>query len=180
MKTLLALFVLISSSAFAQDDIGFSKGNEMTSYDVRGSFTLKCPTRTEIVYCNGNYLSPVEMDYFVHPEAIDADEVELQRVNSRGRTISKDSKFDANTLRSKKRFNLWIATLTQKPLLGLGQNTITYQMKKNGQTVKEGTFEVNVDRGASKTCGHDFIWASSDSDCNAPSLYCDRYFSRCL
>lgn len=180
MKKFIAVFALVVSSAYAQSEIGFSKGNDMTAHEVRGSFTLQCPSRSAYATCAGTYLSPVEMDYFVHPDAIDADEVELSRVNSRGRTVKKDSDFDANSLRSKKRFNLWIATLTQRPLLGYGNNVITYKMKKNGQVVSEGTFDVMVDEAPVKTCRHDFIFASNDADCNVPTTYCDRYFSRCL
>jgi len=180
MYKFLALASLLSFSVFAQDEIGFSKGNTFTNHEVRGSFTLQCPTRSAYATCAGNYLSPVEADYFVHPDAIVADKIELSNVNGRGRTVKKDANFDSDKLRSTKRFNLWIATLTQRPLLKMGANNISYKLSNEGSVVKEGTFEVNVNNAPATVCRHDFLRSFNDSDCNFPSNYCGQYFDRCL
>ena len=180
MIKLIALASLLSFSAFAQNEIGFSKGNTFTAHEVRGSFTLQCPSRSTFATCAGTYLDPVEADYFVHPDAIVADKIELSNVNSRGRTVKKDANFDSDELRSTKRFNLWIATLTQRPLLKMGVNNISYKLSNEGSVVKEGTFEVNVNRAPVTNCRHDYLRSFNDSDCKVPSMYCDRYFRECL
>lgn len=158
----------------------FSKGNKYTATHLYGDITVSCeePGRgrhIETFYCHEETLDPVEMDYFVSEEAIDADEVELTSMfNNKEVKQSKD--FNSTEKKSKKVFNLWVYTLFQKPLLDYGKNTITYNYKKNGQSVKTGTFDVQVDKGPDRTCQHRFYFGTS-SDCSGNgSFICSRYF----
>jgi hypothetical protein len=79
--------------------------------------------------------------------------------------------------RSSQRFNLWIRTLTQTPLLGYGENTVKYEMKKAGKVVGSGDFSVYVDQSPARYCERRSMHSSDSSDCRSRSSYiCDRYF----
>ena len=144
--------VLISQSALAQS---FSSGNDFQSQNIRGRVSVSCfGQRPGFVtyFCEQEILNPGELDYFVGPAGIDADIVELRVVRENGSVKSKSGKYDSAKGRSKDRFNLWIATLLQKPLLDLGKNKVTYQMTKAGNSVAHGNFDVNVARLPGLVC----------------------------
>jgi len=170
------LLCVLSISAFAQN-IGFTSGDSFTANEYSGTFTLFCPSQTRSVYCRGYGLDPAEFDYLTFPASIDADKVELTRTSSRGETRSKDSKIRSGETRSKKRFNLWIRTLFQRPLLAMGINNIRYEFSKNSREVTTGNFTVEVKEGTLYTCNHD-VMSGSDNDCQSPMNLCDSYFRR--
>lgn len=178
-QRLVILFTVLflSPSLLAEGRIGFSSGDTFTAYDYEGSFTLFCPSQSRRVVCQGYGLEPGEYDHLVFPGSLDADEVTLTRVNTRGETRSKDSKIKRGANRSKKSFNLWIRTLFQRPLLSMGDNTIRYSFEKNGNKVSEGSINVQVTDGGLKFCRH-MTLSGRDSDCQSPSALCSSYFRR--
>lgn len=180
MKTLLSIVALLFSiSNFAQ---GLSGGDQFTSVNVEGRLSVSCMgTQGGPSYgtasCRMNLLNPGEYSFFVGPK-VDADSVSLQATWENGKVSKvKTEKYDSSTGRSKKSFNLWIATLLQRPLLDFGKNTVNYKLLKNGNIVEEGEFIVNVVSGGTKTCQRPgFYTSSNSSDCAQPSQFCDRYF----
>lgn len=176
-KTLGIMMTLFLTLSSTEANVGFSTGDEFTAQDFVGSFTLFCPRGSQRVTCSGYGLSPAEFDYLVFPGNTDADEVELTRISSRGDQRSKTSKVRSGEGRSQKRFNLWIRTLFQRPLLVMGNNTIKYEFSKNGKTTDQGEFSVMVKEGPTKYCSH-VILNGTENDCNNPTPLCSTYFAR--
>ncbi|GIL18831.1 MAG: hypothetical protein BroJett040_25820 [Oligoflexia bacterium] len=172
------LLLLFSSSAFA---VGFSHGNEFQSLPIYGEVTVSCQEGSNSGYanyqCQDLLLSPTEMDYFAGPANIDADQVVLTATRRDGSQKTKSSSYNSDKGRSTSRFNLWIATLFQTPLLQDGPNKVHYKMTRDGQVVSEGDFQANVTRGHSATCPRGYITSSTMADCQSPYSACQRYFS---
>lgn len=180
MKTLFALVALLfSASNFAQ---GLSGGDQFTSLNIEGRVSVSCfntqgGASHGSAYCGMNILNPGEYSFFVGPK-IDADSVSLQATWENGKKSKvKTEKYDQVKGKSKKSFNLWIATVLQRPLLDFGKNIVNYKLTKNGNVVEEGEFIVNVVSGGTKTCQRTGFYTSNNSnDCAQPTQMCDRYF----
>ncbi|MFG1483823.1 hypothetical protein ABMA79_04425 [Halobacteriovorax sp. HFRX-2_2] len=178
MKVLISLLMLLP--AFGA---GLQIGNDLASNPVEGSIRLTCNDRNQhqirYVNCSANYLSPSEFSRFVldEGERVDADEVTLYYKDHKGRKKSKSSSFDAEKGESSKKFNLWIYTLLQRPLLNYyGENEIEYKLEKNGREVATGKFIVNVEKQDTKYCQSASYWSSNMDDCRFPQNFCARYF----
>lgn len=178
MKVIISLLLLLP--AFGA---GLKIGNDLTSNPVEGTIRLTCSDRNgrdfRFVDCRANFLSPSEFSKFVlgEGERVDADEVTLYYKDHKGRTKSKSSRFDSEKGESKNRFNLWIHTLFQRPLLNYyGENEVEYKLEKNGREVATGKFVVNVEKQETKYCPQASYWSSNLDDCRFPSNYCSRYF----
>lgn len=178
MKVILSLLMLLP--AFGA---GLQIGNDLTSHPVVGSIRVTCSDarnhETRYVNCSANYLSPSEFSKFVldEGERVNADEVTLYYKDHKGRTKSKSSRFDADKGESKKRFNLWIYTLLQRPLLNYyGENEIEYKLEKDGNEVATGSFVVNVEKQETLRCPSASYFSRNMNDCRSPKNMCSRYF----
>lgn len=168
--------VLLTQESLAD---GFSKGNDIRVNRIYGDLTLYCQDpgaghQTKWVQCAADLWSPGLTDYFVGPVA-NASKVTLQATRQDGSTRTKDSDYLGAEGRSKSRFNLGIATLTQKPLLKEGINQIQFTLSEAGQTVTTGQFTSTVTRGEELYCPHDSQWGNLH-DCDFPQSACERYF----
>ena len=128
MLITLSLFATTSSAA------GLAGGDTYESHTVRGDISVTCFTNEGTTRarfsCGSSYLAPGNFDYFVTDSEVDADKVKLYYKNSRGKTKSKSSKWKGT--RSKSRFNLWVWSLTQRPMLNDGENNISYNFSSGG------------------------------------------------
>jgi len=93
-----------------------------------------------------------------------------------GSTKKKSKKFDSTSGESTKKFNLWIWSLFQKPLLKRGLNSIDFTLTKDGDAVESGSFEVNVSDGGTINCRRGWYWGSG-SDCNSTTFICNQYLN---
>lgn len=180
---LIATVALLSANFARAETVGFSHGNEFVSRRLVGHATLTCPSNFgggsefRSVYCTGEILDPNEFDYFVGHQGVDAEKVVLNAIHADGSSREKTEDFDSSTGRSKDTFNLWISSLTQRPLLDVGKNTVQYKLKKGGQSVIEGSFTANVARGETRQCAPGNYYSSNPGDCQFPeAAICDRYF----
>lgn len=169
---------LLSSMVHAD---GFKSGSVFTANEYSGRVIVHCrglDGRLEVANfdCSDYFLSPVEYDYFVTDRPEEATSVVLKRTLPSGKIRKKESKYLAQKQRSKDRFNLWIASMTQRPFLDVGLNTIDYELKSKDAVVKSGQFGVQVDVGADYRCQTEFINSNNDTDCRHPSSICTRYF----
>ena len=170
------LFMTLFSLQNKAAQVGFESGDQFTARDLSGSFTLFCPSQTRVVQCRGYELSPASFDYLRFDSTIAADRVELSSVNAQGEITKKKLKVDADAGRSKRRVNLWVKTLFQKPLLSLGLNKVLYQFSLNGNDSLSGSFDVQVSRGDALQCRHDTM-VGSERDCQNAYSLCSRYFN---
>ncbi len=161
---------------------GLSGGEQFSTMQLSGHLTVQCntPQGTSSAYtnCNSEILNPGEYSYFSGPQT-NADAVSLQATREDGSVSKiKSEKYDGVLGKSKKSFNLWISTLFQHPLLGMGKNNVKYILSKDGKSVEEGTFIVTVIDGGRSVCQRSgFYFSSVANDCNMPSTYCSRYFN---
>lgn len=177
LKSLFILTLLFTSSLlFANEQIGFKSGNKLKSRPIYGTIHLYCPQNSSIHTCRMNYLEPGDRDKFIHPP-IDADKVTLEAIHQQGSRRKKSAKFDAVQGESKKRFNLWLGSLFQRPLLRSGKNIMHYKLYKNSSLVKSGSFIANVQTLSTRRCRTRTYHSTRDSDCDFPSFMCQKYFS---
>lgn len=181
------IFILISQLSLAQysptevsthetPQLGFST-NSFKSNDLRGHLTISCSDgRLSSTICRADVLFPVEFDYFYGPKGIKADTVQLTAVHQDGSQRTKSESYKSDLGRSKGRFNLWITSLTQRPLLDYGQNQITYKLFAGDKVVEQGMFIVEVIVGPSLRCPDRHYYENGPVNCNTPSVLCDRYF----
>jgi len=179
IKGMIAVLFLISSvQVFAET--GFKSGNNFTANAISGSFTVYCSRGSERNTahgtCQGSYLDPSNYAKFSFDGAVDADKVTLVATNSKGKKRKKSSRFNKKVSESKRSFNLWIWSLTQRPMLSLGENTVAYSLTKKGRVVESGSFEVNVNSAPSRTCRYATFYSSNMDDCRFTSNVCGRYF----
>lgn len=173
-----ALIMSLLFSINTYSSVGFKSGNDFKAHSLRGSFNLTCSSGSErrsvLRRCGAYFLSPSNRAKFITDSGVDAKKVTLRRVNSKGKIIKKKSKFKPSTGESKKSFNLWLRSLTQRPLLTYGENIISYEL--TGNEVEKGEFIVNVEKMATKTCRHDSYRVYNMSYCSDPNGYCSQYF----
>lgn len=182
MKSLFLALCLISASAVAEtSDVQFSKGNDIEIQQLTGSVIYYCRDNLGKNYsrqwfCDANLYSPGTHDYLVSNTPIDADKVVLTSTREDGSTKSKDSKFDANKSSSSSRFNLLITTLTQRPLLQVGNNKIDYKFSKGKKVVSEGSFQSKVTITGKTQCKHRSTFTNIEDYCKFQDMGCDNYF----
>lgn len=168
-------------SASANQLPGLSSGTAFTSQEIRGRVHLRCQSPRgndfAIFHCAQNILRPGEWDSFVHPEKVDGDEVTLTSHQQSGKVREKSEDYNSETGESDS-FNLWIATLFQRPLLDYGLNRIDYEVTKDGIVKDIGSFDVNVERSDSiLRCPARTQYSSRLSDCRSSGhQVCHRYF----
>jgi hypothetical protein len=121
-------------------------------------------------------VQPGSQDRFAYGAPIDADKVELTAVHADGSTRTKSKKYDAQKGESG-RFNLAISTLTQRPLLKIGDNMIHYKMKKKSQAVAEGDFQATMTVVGDLSCRQGVVYAWGQAQCDSMAWACDTYFA---
>ncbi len=174
LKTLVLSF-LVASQVFSA---GLEKGDEFKAHYISGDVSVTCfsseGTKHASFRCSDSYLSPSVFSKFKTDSSVDADKVTLSYVDSKGKRKTKSSSFKGDT--SKSNFNLWIWTLTQRPLLQVGENTIDYKLTKKKSEVDSGSFTVNVIPQEARYCSYQRYTSSFASDCETGSNICDKYF----
>ncbi len=174
----LVLCLSFSGFSFAQS---FASGNKFTTKPISGDVMVQCTDphfglTTQHFECEDNRLSPEEFDYFVGPQ-VDADNVVLVSTYENGIT-SKEKSAGYKNGKSSSHINLWISSLFQHPLLAEGLNKISYVLKKSGQVVGQGQFDVQVAKGETRRCPSGFYMTPVFSDCQNPYMVCDQYFQQ--
>lgn len=178
------VWFLFLSSFSANADVGFSQGNQLTAVLSQGEIAVHCTAdgigggaRTALYLCQEDLILTGEYDYFVGPQGVAADEVTLTAQHEDGSQRTKTVAYDAKEARSAKRFNLWISTLLQRPLLDPGLNRVSYKMTLKGKMTAQGEFEVEVKNGGKKVCSRrGTYWSNNSIDCNSSSHFCSQYF----
>lgn len=183
MKTLVLIFLVLTINLSLANAAGFSGGDKYKSHLIEGRLTVSCPQgqsgpSTGSTFCQSNILEQGEHTYFLGPK-LDADMVKIQATREDGSlSVVKSVAYDGVNGKSKNSVNLWIRTILQKPLLGLGKNSIHFVLSKSGTTVEEGTFEITADDGGRNVCSKPgFYFSQLSSDCANPQNLCSRYFS---
>jgi len=163
----------------------FKQGSEYDVIRLSGNAIVTCNyyengrhrTRHANVYCSSDFSSPANYSKFLQENS---KAVKVKLVNTSNDDRKKTKKFYSEKGESK-RFNLFVRSLFQRPLLVVGLNDISYQMiLKDGSVEQEGSFEVNVDFSR-RQCRSRYMHSSNSMDCTGYSI-CRRYFyeSGCL
>ncbi|MEN0059567.1 MAG: hypothetical protein AAGB31_12080 [Bdellovibrio sp.] len=183
MKASLIWAALLTVVQAASAEVGFSGGNARTSVLVKGRIYVECQDTGGIPQhaqfrCEEDILLPTDYDYFQGPAGVTADEVILKAVREDGSSRTKDSGYDTAKARSTQQFNLWIHTLTQKPLLKMGRNQVAYTLKQKGKVTASGQFTAEVQDGGEKVCPRTgYYWSHNRVDCQSGASLCSRFFA---
>ena len=173
-KAILATLLICTASQAA----GLKAGNNFESTRLLGDIRVRCGHGSESkvvnLRCDEDILAPTYYSKFV--TQADADKVKLTYIDSRGKKRSKSSRIKDG--QSKRSFNLWIWTLTQRPLLDIGENIISYKLTKKGKNVDSGDFTVNVDEMPARDCGYGNYYYSSVNACDSYTNLCRTHFQR--
>jgi hypothetical protein len=171
-----AVTFFITQVSFAA---GFATGNNFQALSSRGQVTVSCKNVSSPATfdCWDSSLSPVEFDYFVGP-TINADTVILTVTRADQSERTKDSRYDFRRGVSVDRFNLWSASLFQRPLLADGANRVHYALTLKGSVVLEGDFTATVTRQPTAVCQDQSYNSDDSSDCSNQYAICGRYFEQ--
>jgi hypothetical protein len=158
----------------------FSKGNEFQSIAISGNVSVDChgpngEFSAQVFRCHDVRLDPIETDFFVGPN-VDADVVQLRKTQTNGKVLTVKNSYQGG--QSVKKFNLWLSSLFQTPLLNEGENKISYNLLKGSRSVTGGDFVVNVKQGIEKVCPHGYISSGNLADCSSSFSACQAYFQR--
>lgn len=181
MKLFLLTFGFLTLPGLAFGNVGFQTGNNFVATYLEGEVSVTCRNGFEQSYaayrCSTNLLDPAEMAKVVGPKGLTADRVSLQATRADGSVVEKSERYDATTGHSKGRFNLWIHTLLQRPLLKMGLNSIEYRYTQGSQMVLKGKFQALVTEGPDRICRYRRHYYSNNmDDCRSGSLVCDQFF----
>lgn len=182
------MLTLSSLSAHAQSQGApgrFEGGNDFQYFGAVGNVSVQCfpsggaPSGPTSAYyrCDGYSFSPAEEARFIGPIA-DADEVTLVATHADRSTRSKSGSYDGRKGQSDDRFNLWISTVFQRPLLKMGANTVEWTLKRKGKSVTKGSFVANVKDNGDLQCPNASETSWDMNDCMSSSRVCSNYFSR--
>lgn len=178
MNSFIKLIIALCLLSPAVAHTGLKAGSEFTNHRVQGPISVRCSDRGETRHanftCRGSYLSPSIRSTFVYDSEIQADKVKISFTNSRGKNKSKSSKM--KNFESKRSFNLWIRSLTQRPLLKSGENDLAYKLYRDGNVVETGEFSVTVESAPVRSCPYRSYYSNSLNDCTGSTTVCDRYF----
>ena len=184
MKRLLiaASLILMTINAWAVTT-GFSAGNDLTATTIQGDLSVQCQENGQFAFarfsCEMTVLDPAEYSYFVTDSGGDADTITLTATWENGKTVIKKASFNPATGKSKDSFNLWIATLFQRPLLDFGKNKVHFVLSKSGKTRQEGDFIATIHDGPSRRCRNGFQTSFGLNDCRSGgSIVCRNYFDQ--
>lgn len=159
--------------------VGFATGNDFQAFSSQGQVTVTCQTpegaKVATFDCWDSSLSPVEYDYFIGP-AVNADSVSLTVIREDQSQRNKDSRYDSRRGMSVDRFNLWVASLFQRPLLADGINRVHYSLTAKGLPVGQGDFVARVVRQPTAICPARSYNSNNPSDCNNQYSMCGKYF----
>lgn len=173
------VLTFLSSAAMAA---GFSSGNNFSAISISGTLNLSCAngqngeTIDSVFNCHDSRLDPVMYDYFIGPQGIDADMVDLTVTRADGSVRNKAIKYDARAGKSREKFNLWESGLFSKALLADGNNKVVYKMLRANQFLTSGEFSVVVQRQAPTVCKPDHYTSTVPSDCQNQLTMCGKYF----
>ncbi len=173
---LFAIAFSIMSFSMPINAAGLKAGDQFRATEVSGTVQVFCRDprmNTSALYrCHESLISPSWRSKFI--TTADADKVTLSYTDHRGRTKTKSSKVrDGESTRN---FNLWVGSLTQRPLLKYGENVIDYKLTRDNAEVESGTFHVNVDRAPMRTCSHRTYYSANLDDCRNSLNVCNYYF----
>ncbi|ATH07800.1 hypothetical protein BIY24_07515 [Halobacteriovorax marinus] len=178
MKSILSTVALLLLCLPVLAHTGLKEGERFENHRIQGQIRISCHERGQsdfaYVNCRDSYLTPSIRSKFTFDSGVNADKVKLTYTNSDGKTKTKSSRIKGNE--SRENFNLWIWTLTQRPLLKSGENTIEYKLTNNGSEVESGSFDVLVETLPVRTCGYRSYTSSRLSDCRNASMVCAQYF----
>jgi hypothetical protein len=179
-----ALFLtLLSTVSAGAVETGFETGNTFHAVALEGRVHVSCndPGRgqdSRFWNCFEVTLDPAEYAYFVTDSGGQANSLELTATWDNGKVVKKSVGFDPAKGRSSRRVNLWIQTLTQKPLLDIGENQIEWRLSRNKRVEREGRFTAKVIAGSSRACPLISVQSGDINDCLNPGMVCARYFPR--
>lgn len=155
MKTLI-LALLFSVPVFGSE-VELDSGESLNVITMQGHVNVRCqsgqyPT-TRFYQCFSSNIEGGNYSRLNILNDIGANRVSLYNFDTK---VGKTLKINQSTMQTGK-INLWINTLTQRALLGIGNNTIGYKLMKDNTILSEAPFAVNVSVSEERRCPTGFL-----------------------
>jgi hypothetical protein len=171
-------FIILVTSLFVSQVYGsFSKGSLFEYSNLSGQLFIQCPQSSIQISCSELHMEPWPYDIYNGPKTQKATQVEfLASISDSSEVRRAMVAYDGQSGRSKE-INLGVSTLFQRPLLRIGENSISVVIKDRlNKVLSESEFEISVTRGQSRACQPRQVNSANDSDCNSPYSSCQQYF----
>lgn len=184
LKIIFSFFLpfLVVLHSFGNERPGFGDGADYEAQHLDALVQISCHEKghTEIVHfgCQDWVLDPAEFTYFLGPLGLQADSLILESVRADRSSETKKMAYDSVKGRTSRRINLWVTTLTQRPLLKIGTNKIEWALYSKGVEVAHGYFTSEVSSGPSLSCPPGRYVSYDLNDCRSPSNICRQHFER--
>lgn len=184
LKIIFSIFLpfLIVPHSLGNERPGFSDGANYEAQHLDALVQISCHEKghTEIVHfrCQDWVLDPAEFTYFFGPLGLQADSLILESVRADRSSETKKMAYDSVKGRTSRRINLWVTTLTQRPLLKIGTNKIEWALYSKRVEVAHGYFTSEVSSGPNLSCPQGHYVSYDLNDCRSPSNICRQHFGR--
>lgn len=172
MKNLFFIFALVFSTTVFSANL--EHGTAYTHTDFTGSVTASCDSGTRVHYCSAYGLSPSMYTRIVSSDDFDAKRFQITSQQESGKVRTKKGKMKG---KYSKAINLWVRSVFQRPLLGMGTNQVTITLTNDDDVVSFHTFPVTVTRGERRSCRRGYV-RMFGNDCESQARACDEYFRR--
>ena len=173
MKSLLIIIALSITTTYATE-VSFEGNNTFSPVHIQGRLSASCGKRMQYFTCTRDYLKEGNFARLTTGQAVDADRVEITNLTNER---VKKSKYKAKKNRTRKSFNLWVDTLTQRSLLDHDENEIEYKFFKDDEEVLTGRFSADVSASIVRSCPRSNI-RFQRGNCPSQQQICDMYFQR--
>lgn len=171
---LIILGLLLSSTVFAKD-IQINESDMLNTVTMEGVVQVRCnsgqyPT-TRMYQCYSSNIEEGNYKPFEILSDIGADSIYLFNTSN---NVQKTLRINQSTMVTNK-VNLWINTLTQRALLNNDDNLIMYSLMKDGYTLRQGMYVINVETSDQRRCPNGFLYYNGRQ---CPDRYsaCRDYF----
>lgn len=170
----LILALTLSTNVLAKD-IQFNEKDHLNVITMEGMVSVRCQSgqypASRIYQC---YSSNIEDGNYQRLQILsdfDADHIYLKNSKS---GIQKNSRINQSTQKTRE-INLWIESLTQRPLLDYGQNILEYNLTKKNQSLIKGSYTITVEKSEQRRCPNGFLYYNS-RQCPDRFMACRDYF----
>lgn len=184
LKIVFSIFLpfLIVPHSLGNERPGFSGGADYEAKNLDAMVQISCHEKghTELVHfrCQDWVLNPAEFTYFLGPLGVQADHLIVESIRADRSSETKKMTYDSVKGRTSRRINLWVTTLTQRPLLKIGTNQIEWALYARGAEVAHGNFRSEVSSGPNLSCPLGRYVSYDLNDCRSPGNICRQHFER--
>lgn len=150
----------------------------------RGKLQLTCLSEDGVVrsveasFCRRNLVLPEKKDFYFGPIGLEADELLIEIYSPSGKLKWLRVSYDGRKARSQRPLNFWSESLSEDPLLEVGENKLSFRLYLRGRNVFNEEQVLNLRTRPIVRCEDKQYRAVFKGDCPVASSFCDYYFQQ--